>query len=116
MHANIRHPTAQSPQWTQIVHVPTGSGEDWYNVQRWRASQKVLLPLPCSFEKFKARMPVPNFSRVLVAKASSIDGGDNTHIHPALRRTSSKAQGIKRWNGQTRTYSDWDGLRRVSAF
>lgn len=63
-------------------------------------------------------MAVPNFSRRVLAKqpAEVVIDHDDLSLHlPAITRGPARTQGIKRWNGHTRTFSDWDGLRRVSS-
>jgi len=60
--------------------------------------------------------PAPNFSRVLssIRVPDTMDSTVHSFIMPAMRQSPCKAHGVKRWNGQSRTLSDWDGLRRVS--
>jgi len=83
-----------------------------------RETQKVLVsPRPPMAQSIRSTSAVPNFSRVIPktqSVASNTDHGDLSLELPAIRKSASKMQGIKRWNGQTRTFSDWDGLRRVS--
>jgi len=59
-----------------------------------------------------ASMSVPNFSRVLATSTSR--DAPPVMPHTPSRKSSGKASAVKRWNGHTRTFSDWDGLRRVS--
>lgn len=80
------------------------------------APQKYFLPHPTEPGRFitvTANMAVPNFSRGMTAsgKASADDRALPTAQH--LRSSPSKAFGVKRWNGETRSIGDWDGLRRA---
>ena len=59
-----------------------------------------------------ASMSVPNFSRVLATSTSR--DAPPVMPHTPSRKSSGKASAVKRWNGHTRTFSDWDCLRRVS--
>lgn len=82
-----------------------------------RDFQKVLISRPSMASSLRSMgSAVPNFSRVLSKSQqfnSRMDRGDLSLELPAIRTSPCKLQGIKRWNGQTRTFSDWDSLRKV---
>lgn len=82
----------------------------------WRDSQKVLLPHPSAEDSFSRAMAIPNFSRVLSKNQGQGPTLEPSQLQldlPTMRKSPCKSQGIKRWNGETRTYNNWDGLRRV---
>lgn len=85
-----------------------------------RDSQKVLLPHSFVLSAAGSRretMAVPNFSRRVLSSNQGqgpiFEHGQINCEAPPSRKSPCRRQGIKRWNGQTRTYSDWDCLRRV---
>ena len=59
---------------------------------------------------------IPNFSRVL-SPANDPPMTPRTRTRPARRagamRNTTRQEKVKRWEGKTRTVSNWDGLRRV---
>ena len=59
---------------------------------------------------------IPNFSRVL-SPANDPPMTPRTRSRPARRagamRNTTRQEKVKRWEGKTRTVSNWDGLRRV---
>jgi len=104
------HPLTYSSQ-----NIPTTTTHNSAHCIRVAASHKYFLPHPSEPGRFvTATMAVPNFSRVMS------DSGIESPTTPAsptgqhLRSSPAKAFGVKRWNGETRAISDWDGLRRVS--
>lgn len=86
-----------------------------------RESQKVFIP-DLSARKSAARATsVPNFSRVLPRAQTPRAQTPVVRMEPRKRLFSSsstlrnpcKSMDIKKWNGQSRTYTDWDSLRHV---
>jgi len=62
---------------------------------------------------------IPNFSRVL-SLANDPPMAPRTRIKSARRagvmRNTTRQEKVKRWEGKTKTVSNWDGLRRVGVF
>ncbi|GAB7343950.1 hypothetical protein MBLNU457_1896t2 [Dothideomycetes sp. NU457] len=56
-------------------------------------------------------MAMPNFSRVRSDPGVAAPTAASSAVQQ-LRSSPAKAFGVKRWNGETRAISDWDGLRR----
>ncbi|KAF2230690.1 hypothetical protein EV356DRAFT_473063 [Viridothelium virens] len=86
-------------------------------------NNKVLLPVPPPKKRTgsPSRSAVPNFSRPSLAKKLNLEM-PVVETHPAKKqrhqismptmRNPCRAANVRRWDGSTRTYSDWDGLRR----
>jgi hypothetical protein len=62
---------------------------------------------------------IPNFSRVL-SPANDPPMAPRTRSRSARRagvmRNTTRQEKVKRWEGKTKTVSNWDGLRRVGVF
>lgn len=84
------------------------------SARRVTASHEYFLPLHSDTGRgITVKMAVQNFSRVRSGSGIAAPNPDSpTGQH--LRSSPAKAFGVKRWNGETRAISDWDGLRRVS--
>lgn len=59
---------------------------------------------------------IPNFSRRIVTRqnsTSSMESRRSLSCAPGLMQNVNKSQRVKRWDGATRTFTNWDGLRKV---
>lgn len=60
---------------------------------------------------------IPNFSRRIVTRqnsTASMESRRSSSCAPGLMQNVNRSQRVKRWDGATRTFTNWDGLRKVT--